>query len=55
MADIDWYFDFISPFPYLQSELLHILPSDVTIHSFSRISYDKRKPCRKAFNETNRQ
>ncbi|WP_420475685.1 2-hydroxychromene-2-carboxylate isomerase [Noviherbaspirillum sp. ST9] len=26
MKQIDWYFDFISPFSYLQSELLHTLP-----------------------------
>ena len=31
MTKIDWYFDFISPFAYLQSELLHILPGDVQI------------------------
>jgi 2-hydroxychromene-2-carboxylate isomerase len=31
MKQIDWYFDFISPFSYLQSELLHSLPGDVTI------------------------
>lgn len=30
MKTIDWYFDFISPFSYLQSELLHTLP-DVQI------------------------
>lgn len=30
MHKIDWYFDFISPFSYLQSELLHALP-DVAI------------------------
>jgi 2-hydroxychromene-2-carboxylate isomerase len=29
---LDWYFDFISPFSYLQSELLGSLPSDVKIH-----------------------
>lgn len=27
MHKIDWYFDFISPFSYLQSELLHTLPA----------------------------
>ncbi|MFC7515545.1 2-hydroxychromene-2-carboxylate isomerase [Herbaspirillum sp. GCM10030257] len=32
MQKIDWYFDFISPFAYLQSELLHTLPSDVQIN-----------------------
>jgi len=26
MKTIDWYFDFVSPFSYLQSELLHTLP-----------------------------
>ncbi|KRB94068.1 2-hydroxychromene-2-carboxylate isomerase [Noviherbaspirillum sp. Root189] len=31
MQKIDWYFDFISPFAYLQSELLHTLPGDVQI------------------------
>lgn len=31
MTKIDWYFDFISPFAYLQSELLHTLPTDVQI------------------------
>lgn len=31
MKTIDWYFDFISPFSYLQSELLHTLPQDVEI------------------------
>ena len=31
MKKLDWYFDFISPFSYLQSELLHTLPSvDIT-------------------------
>jgi 2-hydroxychromene-2-carboxylate isomerase len=30
-ADIDWYFDFISPFSYLQSELLHTLPPEATL------------------------
>lgn len=28
---IDWYFDFISPFAYLQSELLHALPPGTAI------------------------
>lgn len=28
---IDWYFDFISPFSYLQAELLHTLPPGVTL------------------------
>lgn len=32
MTRLDWYFDFISPFSYLQSELLHTLPADVDIH-----------------------
>lgn len=32
MQKIDWYFDFISPFSYLQSELLHTLPGDVQIN-----------------------
>lgn len=31
MKKIDWYFDFISPFSYLQCELLHTLPPDVEI------------------------
>ncbi|WP_170942314.1 DsbA family protein, partial [Noviherbaspirillum denitrificans] len=31
MKKLDWYFDFISPFSYLQSELLHTLPDDVEI------------------------
>jgi len=31
MKTLDWYFDFISPFSYLQSELLHTLPADVEI------------------------
>jgi 2-hydroxychromene-2-carboxylate isomerase len=31
MTKINWYFDFISPFSYLQSELLHTLPADVEI------------------------
>src|SRR6478735_6319451 len=31
MRQLDWYFDFISPFSYLQSELLDILPADVHI------------------------
>jgi 2-hydroxychromene-2-carboxylate isomerase len=31
MTKIDWYFDFISPFSYLQSERLHTLPADVEI------------------------
>lgn len=29
---IDWYFDFISPFSYLQAELLHTLPAEVILH-----------------------
>lgn len=32
MTKIDWYFDFISPFSYLQSELLQTLPADVDIN-----------------------
>jgi 2-hydroxychromene-2-carboxylate isomerase len=28
---IDWYFDFISPFSYLQNEILHTLPEDACI------------------------
>lgn len=32
MKQIDWYFDFISPFSYLQCELLHALPDDVQIN-----------------------
>jgi 2-hydroxychromene-2-carboxylate isomerase len=32
MQKIDWYFDFISPFAYLQSELLHTFPADAQIH-----------------------
>jgi 2-hydroxychromene-2-carboxylate isomerase len=31
MSRICWYFDFISPFSYLQSELLHTLPADMEI------------------------
>lgn len=31
MRHIDWYFDFISPFSYLQSELLHTLPADMEV------------------------
>lgn len=31
MHKIDWYFDFISPFSYLQSELLHTLPANPDI------------------------
>lgn len=31
MTKIDWYFDFISPFSYLQGELLPALPADVQI------------------------
>ena len=31
MKTIDWYFDFISPFSYLQGELLHTLPADVEL------------------------
>lgn len=32
MTRMDWYFDFISPFSYLQSERLHTLPSTLDIH-----------------------
>ncbi|HYD61182.1 MAG TPA: 2-hydroxychromene-2-carboxylate isomerase [Noviherbaspirillum sp.] len=32
MKQLDWYFDFISPFSYLQGELLHTLPPDVKIN-----------------------
>ena len=32
MKRLDWYFDFISPFAYLQSELLHTLPPEVELH-----------------------
>jgi 2-hydroxychromene-2-carboxylate isomerase len=31
MTKLDWYFDFISPFSYLQSELLHTLPTEIEI------------------------
>jgi 2-hydroxychromene-2-carboxylate isomerase len=31
MKKLDWYFDFISPFSYLQSELLHTLPADAEL------------------------
>ena len=31
MKKLDWYFDFISPFSYLRSELLHTLPGNVEI------------------------
>ena len=31
MANADWYFDFISPFAYLQHEILHRLPDDLEI------------------------
>jgi 2-hydroxychromene-2-carboxylate isomerase len=31
MNKIDWYFDFISPFSYLQSELLHRLPAETEV------------------------
>jgi 2-hydroxychromene-2-carboxylate isomerase len=31
MKALDWYFDFISPFSYLQSEVLHTLPHDVEL------------------------
>lgn len=32
MHKIDWYFDFISPFAYLQSERLDLLGPDVALH-----------------------
>jgi 2-hydroxychromene-2-carboxylate isomerase len=32
MKKLDWYFDFVSPFSYLQSELLHTLPAEVEIN-----------------------
>jgi 2-hydroxychromene-2-carboxylate isomerase len=32
MTRVDWYFDFVSPFSYLQSELLHALPADIEFH-----------------------
>lgn len=32
MTTIDWYFDFISPFAYLQHEHLHRLPAGVELH-----------------------
>jgi 2-hydroxychromene-2-carboxylate isomerase len=32
MRHLDWYFDFISPFSYLQHELLHKLPQDVAVN-----------------------
>jgi 2-hydroxychromene-2-carboxylate isomerase len=32
VKQLDWYFDFISPFSYLQCELLHTLPADVKIN-----------------------
>jgi 2-hydroxychromene-2-carboxylate isomerase len=32
MTKLEWYFDFISPFSYLQSEQLHLLPAEVEIH-----------------------
>ncbi len=31
MSKADWYFDFISPFAYLQHEILHRLPDDLEI------------------------
>ena len=31
MPTVDWYFDFISPFSYLQSERLHMLGPRVSI------------------------
>lgn len=31
MKQVDWYFDFISPFAYLQSELLHSLPAPLAL------------------------
>ena len=32
MIKLDWYFDFISPFSYMQNELLHTLPANVELH-----------------------
>ena len=32
MRQLDWYFDFISPYSYLQAELLPTLPSDVQVN-----------------------
>ena len=32
MTQLDWYFDFISPFSYLQSEQLHTLPANVQVN-----------------------
>ena len=32
MKTLHWYFDFISPFSYLQGELLPTLPADVDLH-----------------------
>lgn len=32
MRSLDWYFDFISPFAYLQSTQLHTLPADVQVN-----------------------
>lgn len=29
MHKIDWYFDFVSPFSYLQGELLHTVPAEI--------------------------
>jgi 2-hydroxychromene-2-carboxylate isomerase len=31
MRKVDWYFDFVSPFSYLQVEQLHLLPDDVEV------------------------
>lgn len=31
MRHIQWYFDFVSPFPYLQMSLFHQLPPDVAV------------------------
>jgi len=31
MQTLSWYFDFVSPFSYLQSEHLHRLPADATV------------------------
>ena len=31
MPSADWYFDFISPFSYLQSERLHTLPANLSV------------------------
>ena len=32
MKQLDWYFDFISPFSYVQAELLHTLDAEAEVH-----------------------